>query len=225
MSKYNTEQLLELYGTKYDSESFSKRNFEKFAKYFKLLDKKFALKHRKTMIDLGCGSGVKTAAFAQFFDTCTAVDLSPGAISKAKQLIKDDRIDFVCADLFTLDKQKHDLITAFGFSYFNEESEDVLAAKIHKIMQFTGNEHATLIISSFTNFSGTAPSGWVMHSKEQLNDLLKKLKEFGYQAELYFPESDVKNYFGFGMENFVKETVRRFSSRKRTFFLVVRNSQ
>jgi len=224
MSRYNTEQLLELYSTKYDSESFNKRDFDKFVKYFTLLDKQFGLKNRETMIDLGCGSGVKTAAFGQFYNSCTGVDLSPGAIAKAKQLIKDDKIEFVCADLFTLDKQKHDLITAFGFSYFNEENEEVLADKIHEIMQFTGNDQATMIMSSFTDFSGTAPSGWVMHSKSQLDNLLRKLKTLGYKAELYFPESDRRNYFGFGMENFAKETVRRFSSRKRNFFLVVRNS-
>lgn len=223
MSRYNIDELSQHYSEHYIADTYNRREFMLYKKYYHLLVKKNAFLHTNDaqLIDLGCGNGIKTSAFGQFFKKTTAIDLSESAILKAREMNSNPAITFLCGNLFDVEVEKASVITAFGFSYLNEDEPKLLAERINELYTLFALDRASMIMSSFTDFSGKAPSGWVMHSKKQLNQLKDILHKEGYRVNFYFPQYDLANYINFGFENTLKELVKFLKSRRRTFFIII----
>lgn len=223
MSRYNKAGIIEHYDQFYAEKGFSQREFQLYQKYLKLLQLRTSFGKAKTnrLFDLGCGYGVKTLAFGAFYNETLAVDLSSSAIEVASRINTNTSIRFVCDDIFNITENNFDTISALGFSFFNEEDSAVLAPRLADIADRFLAPNGRLILSSQTDFSGTAIGGWVMHSQQQLDELINALAEKGYTAELYFPQRDRNNFTGFGFMNWLKESVKYLKSKRRIYFLVL----
>lgn len=53
------------------------------------------------ILELACGTGIWTALLAPHAEKLLAIDASPEAISINRERVADDRVDYLCADLFT----------------------------------------------------------------------------------------------------------------------------
>ena len=57
-----------------------------------------------TVLDVACGTGVLTPDYlARDVASVTAVDISPEMIRRARDKLRDDRVQFLCGDVETLD--------------------------------------------------------------------------------------------------------------------------
>lgn len=222
MSRYDKGQISDHYASFYTEKGFNQREYELYKKYLQLIRWRWPEQiNYNRLLDLGCGNGVKTAAVAVFFKEAVAIDMSPGGIEQCKKLFGDTGIDFRCGDAYQLEAGRFEVITAFGFSLFNEENPELLAERFSSFYQLFAADKAVLIASSFTDFSGTAGSGWVMHSRQQLQELEAALRKRNYRLKLYFPHKDVRNYVNFGFLNGLKEMVKFVSFRRKTFFFLI----
>jgi ubiquinone/menaquinone biosynthesis C-methylase UbiE len=75
----------------------------------------------KNVLSLGCGFGFLERKLAELkvFNHCTAIDISSGAIEKAKEIAKDkgiNNIDYIVGDLekISLDEEKYDIVWMNG---------------------------------------------------------------------------------------------------------------
>jgi hypothetical protein len=82
-------------------------------------------------------------------------------------------------------------------------------------------ENTFLILSSFTDFSGNAQSGWVKHSKTELSDLKSNLETAGYKSLIVFPHRILANYVNFGFRNFILELGKLILKRNKTYFIIL----
>lgn len=223
MSRYNQSEVKNHYKDFYAGKAFDKREYNLYTKYFRLLQKSTRLSRvsGNTLLDLGCGHGVKTMAFASFFKHTLAVDLSESAIDSAKRINTNPNIDFVCEDVYQLEKQQFDVISALGFSLFNEEDTDIITERILSITNEFLQPNGAVVFSSQTDFSGKSVNGWAMHSNTQLEQLMESLGKHGFHVELCFPQKKAANYLNFGVENLLKETVKVLRSKRRVYFLVL----
>jgi len=223
MSRYNQSQVKEHYQDYYAGKTFDQREYNLYTKYFRLLQKHTSLSTvpKKTLLDLGCGSGVKTMALASFFERTLAVDLSKSAIESANRISINPDIEFICEDVYELEKQRFNVISALGFSLFNEEEPNTITERIVGITDAFLEPNGAVIFSSITDFSGKSVNGWVMHSEKQLEELKRSLIMNGFQVEFCFPGKMAANYFGFGIENMVKESIKALRSKRRLYFMVL----
>ena len=94
-----------------------------------------ATKKEMNILDLGCGTGILTCAFAAKGHFVTGVDPSPQMIEKAKKKNHADKVNWICSPAENFhSNQKFDLITMTGhvFQIFNTENK---RRKILKIMR------------------------------------------------------------------------------------------
>lgn len=212
------------YKDKYSTtNNFNEREFQLYKKYLKIIiDKVPKVKDNlNSMLDLGCGSGIKTQAFATYFNTCTAIDFSPSAIELAIKLNQQKNLKFYQADINDIENDDFSCITALGFSYFNVEDNKILVNRINEVFNKFTNDKGCLVISSFTDFSGNSESGWFKHSKDQLSNLKTQLNDAGFNVEYIFPYKLKMNYLNFGFKNLFLEIGKRLLIKKKTFFIVV----
>jgi len=219
----NSDDIKKQYDSKYMDSNFRTREFELYQKYVKLLlehlDKKSV--EFDSLIDLGCGDGIKTQAIAQFFKTTLGIDLSRSGINQAQLMNKNHSIDFKCMDMLDVVNEKFSCISAFGFSYFNTKDINELVYRIQGVYDQFAKPNSFLILSSFTDFSGDAPTGWVKHSEEEIRQICTNLTQKGFQVATVFPHRIWSNYVRFGFKNFIFELGKRFLVKNNTFFIIV----
>ena len=77
-----------------------------------------------------------------------------------------------------------------------------------------------MIIGSFTDFSGQGEDTWYLHTRDDLEAIVHQLEsKFSVKVEIVFPHKKILNYFGWGIYNFVAESMKLIIKRKRTFFI------
>lgn len=138
-----------------------------------------------SVLELGCGTGKNTGWLLQQATAVTAVDFSEGMITKAKEKVLSDKVNFVQADInaeWTFVKQPVDLITCSlvleHIEHLRPVFEKAAAAlnkggyfyigELHPFKQYSGskarfeNENGTFVldcwthhISEFTILAGT----------------------------------------------------------------------
>jgi SAM-dependent methyltransferase len=68
------------------------------------------------VLELACGPGSWTPQLLRYATSVTAVDASPEMLALARERVgEDDRVDFVCADLFAWRPERHYDVVFFGF--------------------------------------------------------------------------------------------------------------
>ena len=125
----------------------------------------------KSLVDLGCGFGMKTHIMKQYFGKTVGIDFVENIVAVNNLLSDDPNLTFKVSDLNNSQKsdEKFDYIIANGLSLFNEKNTDLCSIRLQQLIDHYGKETSTFIIWSFTNHSRTAPSGWYNHSREELN--------------------------------------------------------
>lgn len=123
----------------------------------------------RTVIDVGCGTGIYTYTFTNLGYKTLGVDYSDVAINKAKK--KFPQCNFECQDATNLNlSQKFDLFFVKGFSFFNttdfENARNILKAWSEKL-----SDEGIIIIQSRTDFSQQSPSNWYFHSESEIREM------------------------------------------------------
>lgn len=80
-----------------------------------------------------------------------------------------------------------------------------------------------MVVGSFTNFSGTSPSGWFQHTRDELKNVVDLLNTMpGIHSEICFYQSDKSYLFRFGLINFVAELRKLIFQKKRNYLILIR---
>jgi SAM-dependent methyltransferase len=219
---HTTDELKEIYEGRYNSvaQTNGSREEDLYTKYRRLI---FGKNSFVKVLDLGCGLGFKTKGFTKLDEQVLAIDLSENAIRFCRTHNHLKNIEYKVVDAMCLNEKFH-LITAFGFSLFNTKSTN----KFIDIFEHFYNQNlvhlgsSSIIIGSFTDFSGKGEHSWYLHTKKDLADIIRNLEQrFSVKVTLFFPHRSIKNYIGFGLYNFVAEVVKLMLKRKRTFFIQI----
>lgn len=86
----------------------------------------------RSLLDLGCGTGLGGAAFRPFADRLVGVDLSPAMLAKARdkglydRLVEDDVLDFLIAEAEA--KARYDLVLAADLFMYLDDLVPVIRA-------------------------------------------------------------------------------------------------
>lgn len=218
---YSIEELKHIYENRYNDSRIANgsREVMLYKKYRKLLD---PLRHEETSksLDIGCGMGYKTIGFNKD-EEVLAIDISENAIKYCQREQQRNLIQFKCMDAFQV-MGKYKLITAFGFSFFNtSNSKRFIEMFEHFYLNNLLNKKGSLmIIGSFTDFSGQGEGTWYLHTRDELEAIVNQLEsKFSVKVEIVFPHKKILNYFGWGIYNFVAESMKLIIKRKRTFFI------
>jgi len=199
--------------------------YRKFHYRFKNLitDNNIHIDSSSRLLDLGCAFGVKTYMMSDFFQYTKGIDFIENSIAVAKLLNDNPKLEFEVEDVSVEVKEdvKYNFITAFGLSIFNKKQIDAIVQNIQMVAARFGQDKFTLILGSETDFSGTSPSGWHYHSKQEILSLQSHLINLGYKVHLYYPHKKSNNYSGRGIAYWLYESLRLFSSAKREYFLII----
>ncbi|MFZ1320247.1 MAG: class I SAM-dependent methyltransferase [Ignavibacteria bacterium] len=136
----------------YDTNINKTRDLEGFA-----LRKELESISFNNCLEIGCGTGKNTEWLLTKSEKVTAIDISPEMISKAKEKIRSDKVNFIQVDInkeWNFSKEKFDLIS---FSLVLEHIEDldhifyeiskalskeghVYIGELHPFKQYTGTK-------------------------------------------------------------------------------------
>lgn len=230
---YNKKQVKEIYeqtyATKIKSPAAVKDEHLSTVIRFNNLLKKFqiSIPTNANYIDIACGDGIKTNALSQYFNSSLGVDFSKNAIEYAQKTFGNNRLKFQELDLEknSLNEQ-FDLVTSFGNSLFNISDDKKISREIIKNYRAFATQKGTLILGSFTDFSGTAPSGWYNLTREQLNHIASAIKEQeDITCQLYFPHQDINNYLSGSILYTAKELQKLLMQKRRYFYIVIKTKQ
>jgi len=124
-----------------DPASRNKHFIDRSVKWF---SKKFKISSKTEILDLGCGPGLYSRAFAESGAIVTGIDVSQNSIEYAiRQKAKDNLNIFYINDNY-LDcdfMEEYDLITLIYDDYcvLNENDRKILLKKIHKALKVNGS--------------------------------------------------------------------------------------
>ena len=112
---------------------YKDKNYEKEAKQIDGLIKKY-MKHTRTIINYGCGTGKHDRELVKLGYVCTGIDVSQTMIELAQQnnkvLVLDNLVDFEEADIRTYEpRKKYDVvISLFHVMSYQNSNVDILLA-------------------------------------------------------------------------------------------------
>jgi ubiquinone/menaquinone biosynthesis C-methylase UbiE len=93
-----------------------------------------------TVLEIGCGTGKNTEWLLQKAEQITAVDLSEEMLSKAKQKIQSDKVEFIKADInsdWNFTQKTFDLVS-FSLVLEHIENLDHVFKEVHKKLDEAG---------------------------------------------------------------------------------------
>jgi len=135
----------------YDSNKNRTRDLEAISLRTLLAGRQF-----RKCLEIGCGTGKNTEWLLTIAEQITAVDLSEGMLTKAKEKIQSPQVDFIQADI-TQDWQftngKYDLAT-FSLVLEHIENLDSIFAKLKAVMQPNGYVYVGEL-HPFKQYTGT----------------------------------------------------------------------
>ncbi len=194
------------------------RLYKKFRKL--LLPGNFLIKD-SSLLDLGCGKGNKITGFSENCKRVLAIDISENVIEVCKKKFPNSTIEFKAIDATNIE-EKFNIVTAFGFSLFNTNDNELFLKTLKGFVDrnIDKNQTSFFIIRSHTDFSGNGQDSWYLHTKKDLAILKKEIEKNG-KVEILFPHKKLSNYFSYGLYNFFAE-VYRLLKKKKTFFIVIK---
>ncbi len=127
----NTGMAYDRWASQYDTNENKTRDLEGLALRETLADIEFS-----HCLEMGCGTGKNTGWLLQKAKQVTAVDLSAEMLALAREKIKDERVDFVQADInrdWYFNRTSYDLVS---FSLVLEHIEDLgpIFRKAHGVL-------------------------------------------------------------------------------------------
>lgn len=224
---YESESVRTIYDKRYSAFNSlhgfvneKKRITKIFSNIFKKHNIHPSLLH--SYLDLGCGFGIKTYILSGFFRQSKGIDFSDKAIQIASLLNDKENLQFETGDIHQpASGSKADIVTALGLSVLNISDTKKYAEEVLSVCKNYVQPGGILIIHSFTDFSGKAPSGWYNHTVLQLHEIINQLTGNGLSIKKYFPHRDFNNYFGHGTENMLVEFYKLIRMRKRDYYLII----
>lgn len=225
---YESETVRTVYDKRYSGFSFLPgfSNEEKrIRRIFSNLFNKYSVTPStlNSFLDLGCGFGLKTYILSGFFKQSKGIDFSSTAIQIASLLNDKKNLNFETGDIHQpTSDEKFDIVTALGLSVLNISEVQKYAEEVSGILKNYIRPGGIFIIHSFTDFSGTAPSGWYNFTSGELKEILTLLRKEYLSVQIYFPHKDISNYFGFGMENLMKELYKLLQFKKKDYYIIIR---
>jgi SAM-dependent methyltransferase len=225
MVHQDEEELRQVYNDRYEknhTHQVNQREIDLYKKYMSLF--KLNLPVDFTHLDIGCGFGHKTIASGWKSKSTMGIDLSDYAVSVAQSLYPNHKnIKFSTQNILN-SEEKFDLITSFGLSLQNEKN-------IEKYLDVTNNiitnnlqkqKGATMVIGSFTDFSGGNEESWYYHTKSDLEDILLGINKLSnISTRIIFPHKLKSNYLGHGVYNFMAEIYKRFKNKRQNYFIII----
>jgi SAM-dependent methyltransferase len=202
---------------------YYQQEFSFYGRQFEVLLKIIADQHcqSKSLVDLGCGFGMKTHIMKQYFDKAVGIDFVENIIAVNNLLSDDPKLTFKVSDLNNAQEieEKFDYIIANGLSLFNEKNTDLCSSRLEQLIDQYGTETSTFIIWSFTDHSRTAPSGWYNHSKEELNTWMVHLEhKYNVKTHVFYPYKNL-NLKDKPVKEMLLSLYRYF--RKRQYYFII----
>ena len=174
-------------------------------------------------IDLGCGFGLKTFALGAYFRFTLGIDFSSKAIEIASLLNPvPDKIGFTCSEAGSVNT-KFNFISAIGFSDFNVKDISLQNDRISRICKQMLLPGGLLMVVSFTDFSGTSPTGWYLHTRKEMKNLTALLKQNGLMAKIFFPSNSYTSFQksdGPGKLDLLKQT---FALKPKIYLMIIQS--
>ena len=173
---------------------------------------------KSSILDLGCGFGMKTYLLAEKAKHVVGVDFIPQVLEINKLLNDKSNLQFFFQDL-TGKKDiegKFDIVTAFGLSILNTPSKEKFLAFIDQITKGYLKERGKIVIWSSTDYSATDKNGWYNHSMEELNGIVGEIRNvMNCQVDIFRP------YKHFTFKNFSLEYAYRSLRSKQYYFIII----
>ncbi|MCX6277416.1 MAG: class I SAM-dependent methyltransferase [Bacteroidetes bacterium] len=177
----------------------------------------------QTCIDLGCGFGLKTFALSLYFKFTLGVDFSSKAIEVASLLNSlPEKLNFTCSEAGSVNS-KYNFISAIGFSDFNVKDISLQCDRITKICTQLLLPTGFLMIASFTDFSGASPTGWHLHTRKELKNLIALIKRNDFMARIIFPSNSFHAFQksdGQGKLDLLKQT---FALKPKIYLMIIQS--
>jgi ubiquinone/menaquinone biosynthesis C-methylase UbiE len=145
------KQAYNIWADQYDSNSNKTRDLEAISLRTTLQDFQF-----NNCLEIGCGTGKNTAYLVTIAKQVTAVDLSEEMLSKAKQKINTNNVQFIQADIttdWTFAKSEYDLVT-FSLVLEHIENLDAIFRKLSNVVETRGLVYIGEL-HPFKQYSGT----------------------------------------------------------------------
>ncbi len=148
-------------------------------------------------LEIGCGTGKNTRWLADRCTRLTAVDLSPGMLSVAREKVKADHVNFEEADIlrpWTFADSRYDLVT-FSLVLEHVEHLEPILREVHDILKpgglvYIGELHPFKQYSGTkARFETTAGTRVVNCFDHHLSDFVQAAKAAGLRVE------DVREFF------------------------------
>ena len=130
--------------------------------YLKILGKKVI-----KILDIGCGTGLHTHILTELGYNSTGIDIAASAIKKAQERYQEIKFYVQNASDINLN-ETFDLLYASGFSLFNTHNY----SNMNKLLSHWSSllkANGSILITSKTNFSGKAPTGWIYHTNSEIH--------------------------------------------------------
>jgi SAM-dependent methyltransferase len=227
MVHQDEEELRQVYNDRYEknhTHQVNKREIDLYKKYMSLFQLELPMSF--SHLDIGCGFGHKTVASGFNSKTTLGIDLSDYAVAIAQKLYPSYKnITFSTQNILE-SSEKFDLITSFGLSLQNEKNIDIYLEVTKDIItnNLAKQKGATMIIGSFTDFSGGNESSWYYHTKDDLDNILAGLNQLAnIKARIIFPHKLKSNYFGYGIYNLFAEIYKRLKNKRQNYFIIIEN--
>lgn len=131
----NTKQAYNAWSEQYDTNVNKTRDLEAAALRETLQNMSFT-----NCLEIGCGTGKNTEWLRTKSNRITAVDLSEEMLTKAKEKINSDKVQFVHADItgpWTFTKEQHDFVT-FSLVLEHIENLDHIFSEVSKVISKDG---------------------------------------------------------------------------------------
>ena len=172
-------------------------------------------------LDLGCGLGIKTRILAEYLQDSHGVDFVDRCVQIASLLNDRPGLVFETMDATEKPENQFDVVTAFGLSVFNVSDPQQAAKAMVKSAQDFLTPKGWLLVYSFSDFSGKAPSGWYNHTRKELKTIVGILIRSGLKAQLVFPHRHFSNYTGNGLRHLAAEALKLVSRKRRDYYIVI----
>jgi ubiquinone/menaquinone biosynthesis C-methylase UbiE len=195
----DVKQAYNSWATQYDSNSNKTRDLEAISLRTTLLDFKF-----ENCLEIGCGTGKNTAYLLTIAKQVTAVDFSEEMLSKARQKINANNVQFIQADItadWTFTTTQYDLAT-FSLVLEHIENLDDIFRKLSNVVGPSGIVYIGEL-HPFKQYNGTKARFYTAGGQQivtcfnhHISDFTEAAKYNGFEImdiTEYFDENDKAN--------------------------------
>lgn len=164
---------------------YHNRKYEE--KFVKAIIKKYKIKEKSKILDLGCGNSLYSDIFFNNNMVVTGIDLSETSIEHCKNMYSE-KINFLCQDAFSLNSQgAYDMVFCSFFTYFNAFDKPLDAnVYVERMMSYlkTGGHLFFIWISDLTSIRLPPERFSIMnYTIKQLESMFQKYEKHSYAID------------------------------------------